>query len=198
MLHEIASRRAFLSGTSAALATLWFSADPTEVRAALEHSLRAAGTHGQAALTVLTPEQAADVEALAEQIFPTTDTPGAREARVVDFVDASLDGWAARQREATLGGLEAFNAEVEQRWPGSGRFARLPPERQTAFLKDHEKHPFFDAIRTLTLLGMFALPSYGGNADQAGWRLIGFEDRYAWQPPFGAYDGEAAGPGGGR
>ncbi len=35
---------------------------------------------------------------------------------------------------------------------------------------------------------MFALPSYGGNRDKAGWHLIGFDDRHFWQPPFGYYD----------
>jgi hypothetical protein len=35
---------------------------------------------------------------------------------------------------------------------------------------------------------MFALPGYGGNRDAAGWKLIGFEDRHVFQPPFGHYD----------
>jgi hypothetical protein len=35
---------------------------------------------------------------------------------------------------------------------------------------------------------MFADPAYGGNSDKVGWKLIGFEDRFAWQPPFGEYD----------
>ena len=46
-------------------------------------------------------------------------------------------------------------------------------------------------MRMLTLCGMFALPSWGGNRDEAGWKLLGFEDRHAWQPPFGFYDAEA-------
>ena len=29
---------------------------------------------------------------------------------------------------------------------------------------------------------------YGGNRDRVGWKLIGFEDRMAYQPPFGYYD----------
>ena len=37
-------------------------------------------------------------------------------------------------------------------------------------------------MRMLTLCGMFALPSWGGNRDEAGWKLLGFEDRHAWQP----------------
>jgi hypothetical protein len=32
------------------------------------------------------------------------------------------------------------------------------------------------------------MPKYGGNHDKAGWKLLGFEDRHVWQPPFGYYD----------
>ena len=40
----------------------------------------------------------------------------------------------------------------------------------------------------LTLAGLLALPSYGGNENKAGWKLVGFVDQHAWQPPFGHYD----------
>jgi hypothetical protein len=43
-------------------------------------------------------------------------------------------------------------------------------------------------IRFLTIAGTFANPSWGGNRDKIGWRLLGFEDRFVWQPPFGDYD----------
>ena len=39
---------------------------------------------------------------------------------------------------------------------------------------------------------MFADPSWGGNREQAGWKLLGFDPRGIWQPPFGAYDATAA------
>jgi len=45
-------------------------------------------------------------------------------------------------------------------------------------------------VRTHTILGFFGHPSYGGNRDLAGWKLIGFEDRYQFEPPFGYYDAE--------
>ena len=38
------------------------------------------------------------------------------------------------------------------------------------------------------LLGLLALPKYGGNKDNAGWALIGVEDNHYWEPPFGYYD----------
>jgi hypothetical protein len=51
-----------------------------------------------------------------------------------------------------------------------------------------ERTPFFGNMRFLTLIGLLALPSYGGNADRLGWKLVGFVDQHAWEPPFGHYD----------
>jgi hypothetical protein len=28
----------------------------------------------------------------------------------------------------------------------------------------------------------------GGNRDEVGWKLIGFEDKFHFEPPFGYYD----------
>ena len=192
MLADPVSRRAFLAASTTAFAAAWLAADPAEIRAALEHATRAAQSRDPLGWDVLTPEQAADLDAIAAQIFPTDDTPGAREAHVVNFMDRSLATWAAQQREPLIHGLDDLNGEVERRWPGTKRFANLAPERQLELLGSQEQTPFFQQMRFATLVGMFALPSYGGNADKAGWRLIGFEDRYAWQPPFGDYDADAA------
>jgi hypothetical protein len=67
-------------------------------------------------------------------------------------------------------------------------FADLPPERRIAFMRTIEQTPFFEQMRLLTLLGMFSSPAYGGNVDGAGWKLLGFEDRHVFAPPFGWYD----------
>jgi hypothetical protein len=32
------------------------------------------------------------------------------------------------------------------------------------------------------------MPEYGGNREGLGWKLIGFEDRHIFEPPFGYYD----------
>ena len=195
MFDDALSRRAFLTVSGAAVASAWLAADPDELRASLAHAARAREAPCAPAWEFFTAEQAADVEAIAAQIVPTDDTPGAREARVVSFVDHSLATWAVPQREPFIQGLDGLNGEVEKRWPGAGRFASLPAERQLELLRAQEQTPFFRQMRFATLVGMFSLPSYGGNAGKLGWRLIGFEDRYVWQPPFGDYDAEAAGRG---
>lgn len=174
----------------AAAGSVWLTADPRQVRASLEHATRAARGAVPVALEVLTPEQAADLDAVAGQIIPTDDLPGAREARVVNFIDHSLATWARDQREPLLSGLDDLNRRVSERWPGTGRFAQLPSEGQVELLSAVERTPFFQQLRFATVVGTFANPSWGGNADGAGWRILGFEPRYVWQPPFGDYDAE--------
>lgn len=185
------SRREFLATSAAALAALWINADPRDIQASLAHAFRA--KLGQEWET-FTPEEAADVEAIAAQIIPTTDTPGAREAKVVNFIDHSLAHWASRQKADFIKGLEELNAEIAKRWRGAGRFAALDARRQEKILKDWDKKnkPFFEQVRSATITGMFSLPEYGGNADQIGWKLLGYEHRPAWQPPFGSYDSPAS------
>ncbi len=49
---------------------------------------------------------------------------------------------------------------------------------------------FFELLRTHTLYGFLGNPSYGGNRDRVGWKLIGFDNHMAYQPPFGYYDAQ--------
>ena len=39
-----------------------------------------------------------------------------------------------------------------------------------------EKTPFFNTVRTHTIIGFFASPVHGGNHDKIGWKLIGYDD----------------------
>ena len=64
-------------------------------------------------------------------------------------------------------------------------------ERQDELLRAIERTPFFGDMRFATVVGMFSNPSYGGNHDQAGWKLLRFQAHGIYQPPFGYYDAEA-------
>ena len=72
----------------------------------------------------------------------------------------------------------------------SAKFSDLSSEQQIALLKKIEKTPFFNLVRTHTVMGCFCDPEYGGNFNGVGWKLIGFEDRFNFKPPFGYYDRE--------
>ena len=184
---EVLTRRGFLqaAGSAAWLATSW-----PAVLAAAEQA--AAARDAGAALETLAPDAAADLAAIAAQIFPTDDLPGANEAGVVYFMDSALRTFMAGAKDPVLAGLQALNAKAVAVQPGA-RFAALPAAEQVRLLQAQEASPFFGTVRFLTIAGMFALPVYGGNRGYAGWKVLGFEHRHFWQPPFGAYDAVAAG-----
>lgn len=188
MFDDSLGRRAFLTASCTAIASAWLAADPQQLRASLAHARNARAAVPPPPWEFLTPDQAADVDAIAAQIIPTDDLPGAREAGVVHFLDHSLATWGKDQRDPFASGLDELNREAQQRWRGAGRFATLAPARQIELLRATEKTPFFQMMRFVTIAGTFANPSWGGNRDHIGWRILGFEDRFVWQPPFGDYD----------
>ena len=182
------NRREFLASTGA-FAAAWLGTDREAFLRALAPA-RAAERDEQVPFEVLTAEQAADFEAIAAQIIPSDgDLPGAREARVIVFIDRALGDYMAGQAEALFDDLDDLNRQVSERW-GTERFSDLSDERQIELLQEIENGAFFQQLRVAVLIGMFAHPDYGGNYDGAGWRLLGFEPRYSWRPPFGEYDAE--------
>lgn len=184
MLDEALSRRGFLKGAGAVgLATLW----PSVLAAA---QAAAAARDAGAAFETLAADEAADLAAIAAQIIPTDELPGASEAGVVYFMDSALRTFMAGARDWVLAGLAALNRKAAATRPGA-RFAALPADEQARLLTAEEASPFFGTVRFMTVAGMFSLPVYGGNRDYAGWKLLGFDHRHAWLPPFGHYDAPA-------
>jgi len=186
--HPI-QRRQFLAGVTAGVGALWLSGSVAAIRGAAEHAARGKATDDY---RVFTPEEAEVLEAMAEQIIPTDDMPGAKEARVVRFMDQSLATFAADQRLLFTRGIADLQSDVRHRFPEARSFASLEPAVQAELLHGLEAagSDFFEAVRVATITGMFANPEYGGNFEKSGWRLIGFDDRFAWQAPFGDYDHE--------
>lgn len=190
------SRREFTAASASALGRAWllFHLPAAEAAAAWAHTAAREGR----AFQVLTTAEARALEAVAEQIFPADDSPGARDLGVIHFMDRALGSFAAPMLEPIRAGLADLTAKAREADPAAESFAALSPDRQQALLADIEFSNFFFLVRMLTLMGALADPSYGGNRDGGGWRLIGFENHGAYQPPFGHYDrGDAARPSGG-
>jgi gluconate 2-dehydrogenase gamma chain len=182
------SRRQFLQASGGALGAGWLALHWPQVAAAAEHAHAAATGEAPREFKLLTPAEARDVEAIAAQIVPGGATPGAREAGVVYFVDHIHVGLYAAQVDTFRAGLAAFQQDVAKAHPDAGPFADLPGPAQLAYLTSIERTPFFERMRFLTVLGLLALPSYGGNRDKSGWKMVGFVDQHVWEPPFGHYD----------
>jgi len=186
-----ASRRSFLASATG-LGSAWVLTNWTSILEAQEHAKRAASGGGK--FEFFSADQAVEVEAVAAQIIPTDDTPGAREAGCVYFIDRALTTFDQGHQGVYRDGLPALEAKTREMFPNAAKFSALDSAQQIQVLKTIEKTPFFQQVRVHTISGFFAGPEHGGNRDHAGWKLIGFEGKFHYAPPFGDYDG--AHPGG--
>jgi gluconate 2-dehydrogenase gamma chain len=208
-----------------------------EVLDALQHPHESAQA-GEAKLQYLDPQAAAEIEALAAQIIPSDDGPGAKEAGVIYFIDHALATFDQDQREIYRTGLAAYRSGLAAAGtglathdtglaayrsglatqdkglaaPGAGLATHdtglaasgtgpateqsglatsgsaLAASPATGSIASIEHSEFFEALRRHVVMGFLASPAWGGNRDNVGWKLIGFEDAGAFQPPFGYYD----------
>ena len=143
-------------------------------------SLAQDGPQSSYHLKFLTTEEAATVEAMTSRIIPSDETAGAREARVVHFIDHMLATEYAADQPIYREGLRNLNELTETRFNRS--FSNLTEADQDALLTQMERREiedwkeagdFFLSIRTHTIEGMFSDPKYCGNAGRVGWVLMG-------------------------
>ncbi len=180
------SRRAFLAGTTG----LWISV-------ALPRPRTAAAAAASAAPSTLTTAEWRCVEAITMRILPTDDTPGAREAGCVNFIDKALAAEDADALPAYRAALSALDRDCRERF--ALPFAELGTEIQDAVLVELETgrierwqadgaqpEAFFATIRMHTILGFLLDPRHGGNRDYVGWKTIG------WPGPVHALGGADA------
>jgi gluconate 2-dehydrogenase gamma chain len=188
MNNATLSRRSLLQAIAATMATVASPFGWAEIVQAVDHAHAAGQISGEQKISFLSPAEAADIEAVAAQIIPTDDSPGAREAGVVYFIDRALATFFSQMAGDYRAQLAAFQTAFRAQHPAARSFASFPSEQQVEYLKGVDQTPFFTTTRLLTLLGMFSLPEYGGNRNGVGWKLIGFEDAHFFRPPFGYYD----------
>jgi hypothetical protein len=191
-LRGAPDRREFLGTSLHALGGAWLALIVPDIER-VSVAARAASLR-QEPFRTLSPAEARIAEAVAVAIFPDDDTPGAREAGVVYFIDGALGSFFGGMLPQVRAGLAQLDARARER--DTAGFAALPSAARDDVLRAVETSPFFGTLRLLAILGMFADPSYGGNAGGAGWRLLRMERAPAWAPPFGYYDGEARAAGG--
>jgi gluconate 2-dehydrogenase gamma chain len=178
------SRRAFLSrllaGTGAAMA---FGALPDF---SLAHDYAAAQVNGgENKFVFFTPEEALQMAAVCEQIIPSDDGAGAREAGAVYFIDYALSQTEPHLQPVFRAGLKELAATCTP-----DKFNELGAPQQIAVLKKIERTEFFARVRQYSILGFLGDPARHGNRDQVGWKYIGFENPGMFTHPFGYYDAE--------
>ena len=185
------SRRTFLADSAVGVGSVWLAANWSAILEAEEYAQRAATAEQPVPFAFFTDAQAADIDAMASQIFPTDNTPGAHEAHVVNFIDRALVTFARERRPVYIQGLKDLQAKTKEMFPSASKFSALTSAQQIQLLTAIEKTPFFTTVREHTLTGMFASPKHGGNFNKAGWKLVGFEDTLNFKAPFGYYDAAA-------
>lgn len=145
------------------------------------------------ALRTLNPHQNATVVLMSEMIIPETDTPGAKGARVNEFIDVILTEWATEEdRNDFLSGLagvdkqsnglygkdfvdasavqqltlmRAMDEAVAMGAPRSARHGNTVPERDTQL-----KGNFFTVFKGITLHGYYT--SEVGFSRELGLQII--------------------------
>jgi gluconate 2-dehydrogenase gamma chain len=186
------SRRQFLAGLSTAakgsLIVLSLPAILTACRQANEQNPTASA---DAQTTILSRDLAIELDAISARIVPTDDTPGAREAGSVRFMEVVLADGREDQLTILQTGIVELNASASREF-GVASFAALSETQQDALLTVIETTPFFSTVRFLTVASLFALPQYGGTGPDVGYELIGMTHAHAYMPPFGYYDADYA------
>src|SRR5258708_22638037 len=113
------SRRLFLIRSITGVSSAWLALRLPEIVAAQEHAHHAAESTGPAKLEFFTPGQAKEVEAIAAQIIPTDDTPGAREAHAIYFIDRALTTFDKDQQPQYTKGLKELGLRQKKLFPTS-------------------------------------------------------------------------------
>ncbi len=184
------SRRSFLAESVGGLNAAWVLANYPGILAAQEKVQKAAKGGKLPQLTYFTEAQAAEIEAVAAQIIPTDETPGAREAHCVYFIDRALSSFARRSQPVYTQGLVDLQAKTQELYPNAAKFSALTGEQQIKVLTAIEKTPFFNTVRTHTVIGFFSRPVHGGNQGKVGFQLIAYNDSLNHKAPFGYYDAQ--------
>ena len=184
-----ASRRQFLKGTASGLSSAWLALHWPAVLQAHEHARQAAATPNTK-LDFFSAAEAVEIEAMAAQIIPADKSPGASEAGVVYFIDRALVTFDRERQPVYHDGLALLQSRTKEIFPDAIAFSKLNSDQQLQLLTAIEKTEFFETVRVHTIIGFLADPDHGGNRDQIGWKLIGFEQKASFKPPFGYYDAD--------
>ncbi|TAH19104.1 MAG: gluconate 2-dehydrogenase subunit 3 family protein [Cytophagales bacterium] len=124
----------------------------------------------QAILEAFTPEVKGLIAEIADTIIPTTGTPGAKEAKVQDFIaDIVADCFNEKDRKNFFGGLTDFQNKCQE--ANKNPFEKCDEKQRIEFLtkmeqegkdykeknKDNKEAPahIFGTLKSLTLTGYF-------------------------------------------
>lgn len=124
----------------------------------------------------LSPEQAAALAAICDQIIPADDYPAASQAGVVRYIDHQLTGPYRRHQQSYTAGLR--QAEDLCRSRCGLALAEAHPEDRLGTVRalEEQNGAFFNLLRSHTMEGYYGSPRHGGNHDAVSWHMLGLAE----------------------
>ncbi len=130
----------------------------------------------------MTGAELAVLGAACDRLFPPDQDPGAVQLGVVDYIDGRL-GRAGKRVQQTRHKLRVglgLLGDWSQKRFAKGFLELTPDEKDIALASlaaegGDEGYRFVHQLLLLTMEGVFADPTYGGNRDKGGWKIIGFD-----------------------
>src|SRR5258705_13365134 len=168
--------RNFLTRAGVAVSAVWLSAHWPAIVAAAEHAHQAAKSSAPDKFQFFSPEQAAEIDAITARIIPSDETPGAREAGVVYFIDRALLTFAVDNQQTYRDGLAGLQSRVHELFPAVEKFSRATPDQQDNILHSFDEQggggrrmyrpdasasPFFETVLLNTIVGFLIGPEAG-------------------------------------
>jgi gluconate 2-dehydrogenase gamma chain len=200
-------RRTFLVRGAAGFSAAWLVAHMPAMASAAAHARAAVSSPDPVKFDFFTSEEAAEVEAIASRVIPSDETPGAKEAGVVYFIDRALATFASDAQKTYREGLPELQAVVSEKFPEVKKFSAATAEQQDAVLEELGKsdqgsngrrrgrggsnsQTLFETLRFHTIAGFLIDPDSDrrGNRDGVGWKVIGRDREHMFQPPFSLVD----------
>lgn len=131
----------------------------------------------------LTNDESVLLDALVEQIIPTDETIGGKDAGITNFIDKQLNGPYSRYQETYRKGLMLVQKTCKKRF--QKKFEELTWDEQTKVLKlmstgklndenwengfDAE---FFELFRDHSMQGFYGSPRHGGNKNNVSYKML--------------------------
>jgi gluconate 2-dehydrogenase gamma chain len=120
-----------------------------------------------------TVAEAETLDAVCAQLIPADQDSGAREARVVNYIDLQLSQRFRKHRAAYRQGLDGIDQTSRGKF--GKRFLELAPEQQIEVLNaiEESSRVFFELLLAHSRQGFYGDPRHGGNRNRASWKMVG-------------------------
>ena len=131
----------------------------------------------------LTEDEVLILDALVEQIIPTDESMGARDAGATNFIDKQLVGPYKQFQKDYREGLKLFQKSSIEKF--NKKFEELSWENQTKLLKLIDKNElkhkhwvenadkdFFNMVIRHTMQSFYGSPQHGGNKNNVSYKML--------------------------